>query len=220
MNQNPSFRMQWIKNDADIEQVTPDNGLLFVATSLGELFQGDVMVSIGHGEVTAEYKPGNIMCHVSGFSITDAIGEWWQTIPVDVHWVGDLNGGYSRKVYVCNIGGLANVRAGLTIHETRGTWSSWPPHKFEIEALFSPVQDYDFQERFGYVTEPSYSWALQVVNSDKLSPVRVVKDRDIGTIPLSSHPVVAAPGCRLAYFWAYTGDDVTKMEKFSKSGRV
>ena len=57
-------------------------------------------------------------------------GEWADEIrdagPIKyvVHVVGENN--YKRDVYVFDIPGKINLRAGLTIHSGPGTWSSWP----------------------------------------------------------------------------------------------
>ena len=132
-------------------------------------------------------------------------------------------------------GSALPVRAGLTVHETRGTWSSWPPHGFEQEALRSPGP-VNFVEKFAYVTLPPGGWGVQVRkgtfpikfgNDDALLPrgvgagfvdnIILLKDRDIFSIPAGSHPVVAGPGVRLAYFWAYTSE-FELPEKFGEGG--
>jgi len=136
------------------------------------------------------------------------------------HLVGDAKDGTLRQVHVLDIGDKANIRAGLTVHVGCGSWSSWPPHKFESEAMLAPVRP-KFEELFAYVTRPSGGWCIQVINNniDDVSTELLI-DREIKDIPLSSHPVVAGPGIQLGYFWAYSGLDVRQMEKFTKEGRV
>ena len=96
---------------------------------------------------------------------------------------------------------------GLTVHDILGSWSSWPVHEYEINALTAPMPIYpDFSEKFAFITEPMGSWGLQAraqANGNK--SVLMFKDADIIDIPLGAHPNVAAPATRLAYFWAYMG---------------
>lgn len=99
------------------------------------------------------------------------------------------------------------VRAGLTVHSQAGTWSSWPPHEFEVSAYAAPLGVFsNFEEVFAYITDPPDSWGVQVV-----FPVKGEKealffaDRSTFNVPLGAHPVVAAPEARLAYVWVYSG---------------
>ena len=48
-----------------------------------------------------------------------------------------------------------------------------------------------------------------------INDVVIVKDRDICSIPLGSHPVSGGPGVVMAYFWIYACEDLSLMEKFS-----
>lgn len=151
-------------------------------------------------------------------------------LKAEPHLVGDPTGGYQRMVYnYAGAGSALPVRAGLTVHETRGTWSSWPPHGFEQEALRSPGP-VNFVEKFAYVTLPPGGWGVQVrvgkfpqtfvTNSDyglSVDDIVLVKDRDIVRIPAGSHPTGAGPGVRLAYFWAYTSE-FELPEKFGEGG--
>jgi hypothetical protein len=104
------------------------------------------------------------------------------------------------------------VRAGLTIHVEPSSWSSWPPHDFEQRDLSSPLPLFPyFYEEFVYVTLPPNGWGLQVQAGHAGGrEVSAFRDREIRGIRMGSHPVVAAPGVRLAYFWAYAGGE----EKF------
>jgi hypothetical protein len=122
-----------------------------------------------------------------------------------------------RKVYpIINDG---PYRAGLTIHQGRGSWSSLP-HHFEVTDLCHP-RPMPFYEKFAYVTIPAGGWAVQVRQGhlfDRddmwwINDVMIMRDRDIADIPLGNHPVSAAPGYGLAYFWLY-GGDLDRREKF------
>lgn len=147
-------------------------------------------------------------------------GDWAYNLPVGeieygAHSVGKDS--YLRTVYTLDIPKEINLRAGLTVHEERGTWSSYPMHTFEEGALISPASTYpNFKELFAIVTDPPSSWGIQVVSSREDRIVRPFVDRDILDIPISFHPVVAEPKTRIAYFWAYTNGG----EKFTAEGRV
>ena len=128
---------------------------------------------------------------------------------------GSTADGNERRVYewVNKSYGLG-LYAGLTVHEGRGTWSSWPTHEFETEALRAPVNLFpDFEEQFAFVTQPWGMWGVMVRNgtareggvyAGKMDTV-AFRDREIWNIVLGSHPVVAAPGVQLAYMWSYCG---------------
>lgn len=111
---------------------------------------------------------------------------------------------------------LDDLYMGVTVHSGPGSWSSWPPHKFERDSLLAPLGYRDFFEKFAFVTDPPSQWGLQMVMGKTASEAKIIQDRDIVTIPLSSHPVVGGPECRMAYVWAYTGGE----NKFPGGERV
>jgi 5-deoxy-D-glucuronate isomerase len=132
--------------------------------------------------------------------------------------VGEAEGGYARTVYVAQFPSDFPVRAGLTVHDSRGSWSSCPPHSFEANSLLSPARLPEFDEMFIYFTDPPNGWGVQTFSTTKIAmPFR---DQDICHIPLSAHPVVAGPGYRLAYVWCYWGKNIQAMEKFGEHGRI
>jgi len=93
---------------------------------------------------------------------------------------------------------------GVTIHLSGGTWSSWPPHAFEVEALAAPTPLYpDFYEEFALFTRPAGGWGIFCTSRNH--EVLAFRDATILRVPLGGHPVVAGPGYRLIYFWVYTG---------------
>ena len=119
---------------------------------------------------------------------------------------GSVADGNARTVYeLVGASSNTNLRAGITVHDTCGSWSSWPPHDFEVQALLAPVELWsDFEEQFALITEQPGGWALQMVRMvDGDVTVYAIGDGEIVDIPLSVHPIVAMPGVRLAYFWAY-----------------
>ncbi len=168
-----------------------------------------------------------ILC-ISGFNfnIYNDVVEFMPTI----HNVGDKDLGYGRTVYEF-VGADSNIpiRAGLTVHDTFGTWSSWPPHQFEQESFMRPVAD-DFDEKFAIVTNPPGGWGVctqtgyfdsEISGYASLENRNVTfNDRDIITMPLGSHPICGGPGVQLAYFWAFQTKSLRFTEKFSKGKRT
>lgn len=146
---------------------------------------------------------------------------------------GSKEDGTYRKVYPFLNSSLLPFRAGLTVHGARGTWSSLP-HEFEREEILTP-RPMPFYEKFAYVTDPPGAWGIQtrighlydtLFEGDVMPPnddsgmtfvndATVVRDRDILSIPLGSHPVSGGPGVILAYFWCYWGGNLQAREKFN-----
>lgn len=123
--------------------------------------------------------------------------------------VGEL--GYLRDVCPYKIPEDINLRAGLTVHQS--WWSSYPPHKFEQDAILYGNGFDDFEEYFVYLTRPAGGWGIQCeFLSAGEKHVGIVRDRDIRRIPLCSHPVVSSPVHDFAYFWFYVNGD----EKFNE----
>jgi len=129
----------------------------------------------------------------------------YQTEIVTQYWTqrGDKQKGTARQVTLLAKNPELGFYAGVTVHNTLGTWSSSELHDFELDTLSRPgsVEPYpDFQEFFAYITWPRKSWLVQTTRSNYGC---ILKDHDIREIQLGPHPVVAAPGTRLAYFWVY-----------------
>lgn len=121
---------------------------------------------------------------------------------------------FERTVYTVNFPNkYLGLRMGVTVHNILGGWSSYPPHKFELDAMANPIKPF-FYETFAYLTIPFYGWGIQIAANNKTA--WFVKNRDISKIPLGSHPVVASPETKLAYIWVYAGGE----EKFSGGERI
>ena len=142
------------------------------------------------------------------------------TFPVQAeHEVGDIETNNLRMVYelVTKKSGLP-IRCGVTIHSTLGSWSSWPPHKYETETGYHP----DWDEKFAIMIDPEDGWGVIAYNvMDKYGlyeyGVTTIRNGEIISVPMGSHPIVAGPGCRLAYVWAYY--QVGNFEKFEDGHR-
>lgn len=103
--------------------------------------------------------------------------------------------------------GVDNIEArGLIFGETfnpPGNWSSAPPHKHDVE---NPPEEAKLEELYHYRLDPPGGFGLQrVYTADGYDQVFVVEDGDVVTLPRGYHPVVAAPGYRLYYFWVLAG---------------
>lgn len=118
---------------------------------------------------------------------------------------GNLDDGNFRYVYEY-VGAESGLpfRAGLTVHASRGTWSSYPSHFHETVSVLSPVNFYpDFEEVFAIMTDNPYGWGTIFRGTHENLGIAVVKDGSIIDVPLGPHPIVAAPGTRIAYVWVY-----------------
>lgn len=117
---------------------------------------------------------------------------------VNVRKVGKDN--WYREVHDV---GVENVEAkSLIFGETfnpPGNWSSSPPHKHDVDA---PPEEGKLEELYHYRLRPNQGFGLQrVYTADGYDQVFVVEDGDVVTLPRGYHPVVAAPGYDLYYFW-------------------
>lgn len=117
---------------------------------------------------------------------------------VRVHDVGE--GNWQRKVHDV---GTDNLEAhSLIFGETfnpPGNWSSAPPHKHDVDNLPAEAK---LEELYHYRLNPPQGFGLQrIYTADGYNQVFVVEDGDVVTLPRGYHPVVAAPGYELYYFW-------------------
>lgn len=117
---------------------------------------------------------------------------------VNVRKVGKDN--WYREVHDV---GVENIEAkSLIFGETfnpPGNWSSAPPHKHDVDA---PPEEGKLEELYYYHLKPGQGFGLQrVYTADGYNQVFVVEDGDVVTLPRGYHPVVAAPGYELYYFW-------------------
>ena len=153
-----SLRGEWDKEFAD-------KGLWFYSDSLDDLFNGVFKAYLynRYSYTTLLKKEKDSLSYlVRGDFAINIRG--MVELEYHLHLVGDPEDGTARKVYVLDIGDKANIRAGLTVHAGNGSWSSWPPHKFESEAMLAPVKP-RFEELFAYVTRPSGGWGVQIINN-------------------------------------------------------
>lgn len=96
----------------------------------------------------------------------------------------------------------------LLVGETRnppGNWSSYPPHKHEVE---DPPFEARLEEVYHFRIYPPNGFAIQWLYSDdgELNDALIVRDSDTVVIPKGYHPVAAPPGYAVYYLWALAGE--------------
>lgn len=109
-------------------------------------------------------------------------------------------------------GPLPFLRVGITRHSKKGTWSSLP-HKFELKP------EPGFEEAFFYILNGGSQRAIQIgrglwCDGTAVDAVWSVTDRSLCSIPMGYHAVVAEPGVRVSYIWAY----LAKKKEWEKIG--
>jgi 5-deoxy-glucuronate isomerase len=127
---------------------------------------------------------------------------------VKVRKVGRDN--WAREVHDVGVDNLTAQK--LVVGETfnpPGNWSSSPPHKHDIE---NPPDEGRLEELYFYRLRPAQGFGLQrIYTGDGYNQVFVVEDGDAVTIPRGYHPIVAAPGYELYYFWVLASFHERKM---------
>lgn len=96
----------------------------------------------------------------------------------------------------------------LLVGETRnppGNWSSYPPHKHEVN---DPPFEARLEEVYHFRIYPPNGFAIQLLYSDdgELKDAFIVRDGDTIVIPKGYHPVAAPPGYSVYYLWALAGE--------------
>ena len=124
-----------------------------------------------------------------------------------VHEVGSP--GFRR--YVHDILGMQMQASSMIIGETftpEGNWSSFPPHKHDVEALPDEVRQ---EEMYLFKVRPADGFGLQYLYSrpdslhGELEQPLAVRNNDITLMPFGYHPVAAPPGYDVYYLWFLSG---------------
>ena len=86
-----------------------------------------------------------------------------------------------------------------------GNWSSYPPHKHDVDEL---PDESKLEEVYHYRLDPPQGFGLQRLYSadGSLDETLTIQDRDSVAIPYGYHPIVAAPGYELYYLWILSGE--------------
>ncbi len=124
---------------------------------------------------------------------------------VKVRTAGALN--WKRVIH--DIADLSVPAERLVVGETfnpPGNWSSYPPHRHEIDDLPDEVK---MEELYHFRVSPKQGFGFQRLYTDDLSVEEAIALRDADTvvIPRGYHPVAAAPGYRLYYLWILAGNE-------------
>jgi len=171
------------------------------------------------GKPTAVYVPRDSRFEVvaegpkvdigMAYATTDFVGRPALVRPDDVLAISAGQANWRRDVYT-TIG--PQVQAGrLILGETinpPGNWSSYPPHKHDS---FNPPSEAPYEEVYAFQVKPVGGFGIQRVYTSKDGPepldeVYVVEDGDTVVLPKGYHPVVAAAGYRVLYFWILAGE--------------
>lgn len=120
-------------------------------------------------------------------------------------------GGPGFKRYVHDIFGPQVQASTMLVGETytvAGNWSSFPPHKHDVEVLPDEVQQ---EELYLFKIRPEGGFGLQYFYSRPESPRGAleqavsVRQDDLTVMPFGFHPVAAPPGYDVYYLWFLAG---------------
>jgi 5-deoxy-glucuronate isomerase len=121
-------------------------------------------------------------------------------------------GGLGFKRYVHDILSPDVEASVMIVGETftvAGNWSSFPPHKHDVEALPDEVQQ---EELYFYKFRPAEGFGMQYVYSRSDSPHGALDEAlplhedDVTFMPFGYHPVAAPPGYDVYYLWFLAGE--------------
>jgi len=84
-----------------------------------------------------------------------------------------------------------------------GNWSTYPPHKHEVEDL--PREAYH-EEMYFFKVNPGEGFGLTRFYNDEVDTSYTVRDNTILMIPNGYHTVASAPGYTTYYLWFLAGN--------------
>ena len=84
-----------------------------------------------------------------------------------------------------------------------GNWSTYPPHKHEVEDL--PREAYH-EEMYFFKVNPGEGFGLTRFYNDEVDTGYVVRDNTILMMPNGYHTVASAPGYTTYYLWFLAGN--------------
>ncbi len=96
----------------------------------------------------------------------------------------------------------SRLLAGETLNP-QGGWSSYPPHKHDTHR---PPDEVKLEEVYLFRVTPEGGFGVQMLYESGAERAFIVHDGDFAVIPSGYHPVVAAPGYELYYFWVLAGE--------------
>jgi len=109
-----------------------------------------------------------------------------------------------RDIMVDNVD-ADSLLVGETVNRP-GEWSSYPPHKHDTVI---PDLESRLEEVYYYKADPPQGFGFQRIYTDdrSLDEALTVENDDLTLLPRGYHPVAAAPGYKLYYFWALAGPE-------------
>jgi len=96
----------------------------------------------------------------------------------------------------------SRLLAGETLNPA-GMWSSYPPHKHDTHR---PPDEVKLEEVYLFRVDPRGGFGVQMLYEHGRERAFIVHDGDVAVIRSGYHPVVAAPGYGLYYFWVLAGE--------------
>jgi len=126
---------------------------------------------------------------------------------VVVRSVGALNWKRDIRMLIDQESPSSRLIIGETL-DPPGGWASYPPHKHDVE---NPPCEARLEEVYFFLVKPTSGFGVQVLYTptdatDPFDEAYVLRNGCAVVIPRGYHPVVAAPGYTLYYFWAMAGE--------------
>lgn len=115
---------------------------------------------------------------------------------------------FSRHYHQILVNNIDKPVNRLIVGETytpSGNWSTYPPHKHEVDDLPNEVY---MEEIYYFKVNPSEGFGLarHYTDNESINAVYVVKDETILMMPKGYHTVVSAPGYTTYYLWMLAGN--------------
>jgi 5-deoxy-glucuronate isomerase len=154
-------------------------------------------------ELTAEGN-GAVVVITTAAAGTDASGPGRIIEPGDQEIAERGCGSFSRTVRTI-LGPedrASRLLAGETLNPAGG-WSSYPPHKHDTHR---PPDEVKLEEVYLFRLNPPGGFGVQMLYERDGERAFIVHDGDVAVIRSGYHPVVAAPGYDLYYFWVLAGE--------------
>jgi len=117
------------------------------------------------------------------------------------------SGAYNWRRDVHVIMGEEATAGRLYVGETfgmPGCWSSYPPHKHEVDDLPREVKQ---EEVYYFKFKPSQGFGFQRLYTDdgSMDEALLIKENDIAVLPRGYHPTASAPGYSIYYLFVLAG---------------
>ena len=119
----------------------------------------------------------------------------------------EIRGGHNVTRQISHIldPGDAEHLLCVEVYTPSGNWSSYPPHKHDVQA---PPDEVELEEIYHYRIQPADGWAIQrLYNDDRsLDELVVAQHGDTVLVREGYHPVAAAPGYDCYYLNFLAGE--------------